>query len=121
MEQKKIVVIGASTNLDRYSNKAVKLLVQKGYNVFAIGKTQGTIEGVEILNEKILFQDIDTVTLYLNPINQKEYFDYIIALNPKRVIFNPGTENHLFYKILEENAIEVEIACTLVLLTTNQF
>ena len=67
------------------------------------------------------FKDIDTVTLYLNPKRQQEYYDYIISLHPKRVIFNPGTENPEFYELLRNKKIEVEVACTLVLLGTNQY
>jgi len=67
------------------------------------------------------FQNIDTVTLYLNPKNQKEYYQQIVDLNPRRVIFNPGTENPEFYEILENAGIEVEVACTLVLLATGQY
>ena len=68
------------------------------------------------------YKNIDTVTLYLNPKRQEEYYDYIISLQPRRVIFNPGTENMEFIKLLKNNQIESEIACTLVLLsTTSQY
>lgn len=87
----------------------------------AIGLRKGEVEGVKIETEKIPFQDIDTVTLYLGPPRQEEYYDYIVSLDPKRVIFNPGTENQEFYEILRKNNIEVEVACTLIMLGTNQY
>ncbi len=82
---------------------------------------KGEVEGVKIETEKIPFQDIDTVTLYLGPPRQEEYYDYIVSLNPQRVIFNPGTENQEFYEILRKNNIEIEVACTLIMLGTNQY
>ena len=118
---KKTLVIGASTNPDRYSNRAVKLLKQHHHPVLAIGNQEGNIEGVVIEKEQLPFKDIDTVTLYVNPVRQKEYYDYIISLNPKRVVFNPGTENPEFYSLLEQHNIFVDIGCTLVMLTTNQY
>ena len=89
--------------------------------VVAIGLKRGEVAGVNITTEKEDFKDIDTVTLYLNPKRQQEYYDYIISLHPKRVIFNPGTENREFYELLRNKNIEVEVACTLVLLGTNQY
>ena len=118
---KKTLVLGASPNPSRYSNKAVNRLVNKNYKVLAIGLREGIVAGVPIIKEKKLFDDIDSITLYLNPQRQKEYYDYIVSLNPKRVIFNPGTENPELYEILKENNIESEVACTLVLLGTNQY
>lgn len=82
---------------------------------------KGEVEGVKIETEKIPFQDIDTITLYLGPPRQEEYYDYIVSLNPQRVIFNPGTENQEFYEILRKNNIEIEVACTLIMLGTNQY
>jgi len=76
---------------------------------------------VEIFDKKQFFENIDTVTLYLNPERQKEYYDYILALNPRRVIFNPGTENIELMSLLKENNINSEVACTLVLLSSNQY
>ncbi|WP_411895412.1 CoA-binding protein [Winogradskyella sp. A2] len=115
------LVLGASIKPERYSNIAINRLRDKGYQVKAFGLKRGSVGDVTIDTELISYKDIDTVTLYLNPNRQKSYYDYIISLNPKRVIFNPGTENPEFYKLLEENAIETEVACTLVLLTTNQY
>lgn len=93
----------------------------KGHEVVAIGGRRGESGGVEIHTEKVDFEKIDTVTLYLNPQRQPQYYSYVLGLKPRRVIFNPGTENSEFYKLLKDNEIEVEIACTLVLLATDQY
>ncbi len=118
---KKTLVIGASLKTDRYSNIAIKKLVKFDYNVEAIGNKNGKVGNVVITNRLINFDNIHTVTLYLNKSKQQEYYDYIISLNPKRVIFNPGTENEEFCKILNNNSIKYLDACTLVLLSTNQY
>lgn len=118
---KKTLVIGASLNLSRYSNFVIHKLIGHGHEVVAIGNKTGIIAGVEVSSEKLPHTDIDTVTLYLNPTNQIAFYDYIISLKPKRVIFNPGTENPDFYEILNENNIPFEEACSLVLLSTNQY
>lgn len=117
----KTLVLGASTNKERYSYKAIHSLVDKSHQVVAIGAKKGIAFDIPIEKEKVDFHGIDTVTLYLNPKIQQEYYDYIVSLKPRRVIFNPGTENPEFYKILEKNNIEYEVACTLVLLATNQY
>ncbi|MDT0555115.1 CoA-binding protein [Patiriisocius hiemis] len=118
---KKTLVIGASLKPSRYSNIAIGRLVSSGHNVKAIGLREGEVSGVTISTKKESFKDIDTVTLYLNAKRQVEYYKYVITLEPKRVIFNPGTENPEFYSLLKDNNIEVEVACTLVLLSTNQY
>lgn len=118
---KRTIVLGASLNPSRYSYLAINKLVQNSHDVFAIGLKSGNVAGVDILTEKKMIKDIDTVTLYLNSQRQKEYYDYIVDLKPKRVIFNPGTENPELYELLQKNNIEVEVACTLVLLGTNQY
>lgn len=117
----KTLVIGATTNKDRYAYKAIQSLINKSHQVVAIGTKEGMALDVNIETSKLSFTGIDTVTLYLNPKNQEEYYDYIISLKPRRVLFNPGTENPAFYEILKQNNIEFEIACTLVLLATNQY
>lgn len=117
----KTLVIGASAKPYRYSNRALKMLRDHDHEVVAIGLRKAQVGDVTIGTEKVLFPEIDTVTLYLNPTNQVPYYDYIINLKPRRVIFNPGTENPAFYKTLQEYGIAVEEACTLVLLTTNQY
>lgn len=118
---KKTLVIGASENPDRYSNKAIKSLVEHGNEVVAIGLRAGEVAGVSFNPEKKAFENIDTVTLYVGPQNQPEYYSYIIGLKPQRVIFNPGTENPVFITQLKAAGIYPEIACTLVLLATGQY
>lgn len=117
----KTLVLGASLKPNRYSNMAIVKLKQFQIETVALGLKPGMVEGVLIGTKKKNFEDIDTVTLYLNPKRQEEYYDYIISLKPKRVIFNPGTENPEFYKLLDEYHIQYEIVCTLVLLSTNQY
>ncbi|WP_288982491.1 CoA-binding protein [uncultured Flavobacterium sp.] len=117
----KTLVLGASTNKERYSYKAIHSLVDKSHQVVALGAKKGMAFDIPIETEKLDFHAVDTVTLYLNPKAQVEYYDYILSLKPRRVIFNPGTENPEFYKILEVNNIKYEVACTLVLLATNQY
>ena len=117
----KTLVIGASTNKERYSYKAIHSLVDKSHQVVAIGSKKGMAFDIPIETEKLDFQAIDTITLYLNPIAQEAYYDYILSLKPRRIIFNPGTENSTFYKLLAAHNIQYEVACTLVLLATNQY
>jgi predicted CoA-binding protein len=117
----KTLVIGATANKERYAYKAIANLIANSHQVVAIGSKKGMALDVAIETEKLPFHGIDTVTLYINPIIQKEYYSYILSLQPRRVIFNPGTENPEFYKLLSENKIEYEVACTLVLLATNQY
>lgn len=121
MKNKKTVVIGASIKPERYANKAITMLVDKGHSVLEIGQNKGEVAGIPIYTKNIPLKNIDTVTLYLNALRQRDYYNYIIETHPKRVIFNPGTENPEFYQLLKSNNIEVEIACTLVLLATNQY
>lgn len=119
--KKVTLVIGASTKFNRYSNMAIKQLRSKNIQTVAIGVRAGEVLDVSIDTEKINYKNIETVTLYLNPKRQLEYYEYILSLKPKRVIFNPGTENMEFAKILEEHNLAYEFACTLVLLSTNQY
>lgn len=119
--QKKTLVIGASPKPERYSNKAVKMLVEYGHPVVAIGAREASIDQVKIEKELLDYQDIDTITLYLSPPHQKNIYNYIIKLQPKRIIFNPGTENTELSELVKEHGIEAEEACTLVLLSTNQY
>ncbi len=118
---KKTLVIGASTNPERFSYLAVRKLKYLNYPVCAIGLRAGEINGVPILKPFPELDGIHTVTLYVGPANLVSYMDYILALNPKRVIFNPGTEHDEFRKKLEEHDIEVVEGCTLVMLSNGQF
>ncbi len=115
------LVLGASLNPDRYSNRAIRSLKANGFAIKAIGIKDGEIEGVKVQTEKVAFKSIDTVSLYLNKERQKAYYDYIISLNPRRVIFNPGTENAEFESVLKKEGIFAEVACTLVLLSLRQY
>ena len=117
----KTLIIGASKNPERYSYKAADKLLKHGHEIELLGLRPDDIFGQTIDTEKKQFTDIDTVTMYVGPQRQAEYFDYIVSLKPRRVIFNPGTENEEFYSILEKNNIQVEEACTLVLLGTGQY
>jgi len=121
MKNKKTLVLGASVKPERYAYKAITMLVEKGHSVLAIGQNAGEVAGIKIQTKAIPLKNIDTITLYLNPTRQRDYYNYIVEAKPKRVIFNPGTENPEFYQLLQLNNIKVEVACTLVLLTTNQF
>ena len=118
---KKTLVIGASENKSRYSNLATNNLVQKGHEVVALGRRPGQVNGVKIETEKLPLIGVDTITLYLNPQNQKQYYDYILSLQPKRVIFNPGAENDELEELLKAKGIKAQEACTLVLLSTGQY
>ncbi|MDR5590788.1 CoA-binding protein [Christiangramia sp. SM2212] len=119
--EKKTLVLGASLNKNRYSNLAINRLVKHSQPTVAIGLREGTVDGVEIKTEKYPFEDIDTVTLYLNAKRQKDYYDYLLSLKPNRVIFNPGTENPELYDLLRKNNIAFENACTLVMLSSHQY
>lgn len=121
MKNKKTLLLGATTKPDRYAFRAINMLTQKGHTVLAIGQNAGEVAGVKIHTKAIPVKNIDTVTLYLNPSRQRDYYNYIIEAQPKRVIFNPGTENPELYQLLELNDVKVEVACTLVLLATNQY
>lgn len=120
---KKTVIIGASNNASRYSFVAAKMLSERSIPFVPVGIKKGMIFGEEILDLRLkpAIDDVHTVTLYLGPDNQTEWYDYILDLNPKRIIFNPGTENQKFMKMAKEKGIEVCSACNLVLLSTGQF
>ncbi len=119
--KKTTLILGASINPERYSYKALQLLISKQHPVLAVGKSGGEVNGITISKEPIFSKDIQTVTLYLNPTHQKAYYEYILALQPARIIFNPGTENQELEKLAEANDIQCIRACTLVLLSTGQY
>ena len=118
---KKTLVLGASDNPQRYSYLAMNMLRQKGFAVEAIGRKAMVVGDVEVHQDRPAFQDIDTVTLYLSPAHQQEYYDYIISLKPRRIIFNPGTENEELQSLAQQHNIQTMEACTLVLLSTGQY
>jgi hypothetical protein len=121
MDTKKTLVLGASDNPARYSYLAIQRLRKHGYPVVAIGKKNSQVADVLIEKQKREFDGIDTVTLYLSPLHQTEYYDYILSLKPRRLIFNPGAENEELEKLATENNIQSMEACTLVLLSTGQY
>lgn len=118
---KKTVVIGASPNPERYAYKATIALQNKKHEVIPVGLREGKINGLKINTEKKYIPEVDTVSLYVGPRHQENWSDYIISLKPKRVIFNPGTENPELEKKLKENNIETTEACTLVLLSIGSY
>lgn len=120
-EKKKTLVLGASGNPSRFSYLAVQRLRNHGHPVVAIGRKQSIVADVPIAIEKKHFDNIDTITLYLNAQRQQEYYDYILSLKPKRIIFNPGAENEELFHLAEKNNIRPVEACTLVLLSTYQY
>lgn len=115
------MVLGASANPRRYSYLAVRQLRNAGHPVSAIGRKPAMVGDVEIAADKPPVSDIDTITLYLNAANQKEYYDYILSLHPRRIIFNPGAENPELEALASANGIEPVEACTLVMLHTGQY
>src|SRR4051812_31047147 len=121
MAQKKTVVLGASDNPSRYSYLAMDRLKNHNHPVVAVGRKDVVVNGIHVHKDHIAEEGVDTVTLYLNPKNQVEYYDYILSLKPKRIIFNPGTENNELIKMAKQNGIEPLIACTLVMLATGQY
>lgn len=117
----KTIVVGASNNPDRYAYKAVKMLLDHQHEVVPVSNKKEDVLGLPIKNIDTIELGVDTITLYVGPQNQSIYQDYILNTKPRRVIFNPGTENPEFEEILEKNGIIVEEACTLVLLSTGQY
>lgn len=117
----KTLVVGASHRTMRYSYLAVKMLKEYKHEVVALGRRARQVEDWEIIDGTPHIMGLDTITLYLNSENQKSYYDYFLALNPKRVIFNPGTENVELKILLNEEGIETLEACTLVMLRTDQY
>jgi predicted CoA-binding protein len=121
MAGKKTLVLGASTNPSRYSYLALNRLSAYKHPVVAIGLREGKVGDINIVKGQPELDDVDTVTLYLNPTNQKPYYDYILSLKPNRIIFNPGTENYELEQLATNKGIKSVEACTLVMLGTGQY
>jgi predicted CoA-binding protein len=119
--EKKTLVLGASANPSRYSYLAMNRLKAHKHPVVAVGRRETEVSGIPISKAPVLEEGVDTVTLYLNPTHQEEYYDYILNLKPKRIIFNPGTENPELIQKAKEQGIEPVVACTLVMLATGQY
>lgn len=120
---KKTVIIGATTDRSRYAYLAASMLTQYRHEIVPIGIKKGEVFGTQILDiyEKPAIPDVDTITLYIGPQRQPEWYDYILSLKPKRIIFNPGTENDTLEELAEQNGIEAVQGCTLVMLRSNQY
>lgn len=121
VKQKKTLVLGASTNPERYAYKAAKKLLMYGHEVVAIGRKPAETDGFTIIDTMPHIENLHTVTLYLNAANQKAYYDYILKLQPERIIFNPGAENDELVNLVMGRNIETVEACTLVMLSTGQY
>lgn len=118
---KKTLVLGASNKPQRYSYLAIRKLRDHGHAVIAVGKKTGEVADVSIVTAIAEHSDIDTITIYLNPINQKPYYDSILTLKPKRIIFNPGSENPELQTLAKDHGIPTLEACTLVMLSTSSY
>ena len=118
---KTTLVLGASINPSRYSNLAINKLRRYDHPVVAIGKRNGMIGDTPVETNTRKIDDLDTITLYINPNNQKQYYQYIMDLKPRRLIFNPGTENEELADMARKEGIQPIEACTLVLLSTGQY
>jgi len=121
MEQKKTLVLGATNNPARYAYLAANRLVAAGHEIVNIGIKRGEVAGVPIQPAGDILPDIHTITLYVGPQRQSEYYDYILNTNPRRIVFNPGTENPELKALAQRRGIETLEACTLVLLSTGQY
>ncbi len=120
---KKTVIIGATTNKDRYAYLAAEMLTEYQHEIVPVGIKKGQVLGKDILDiqARPVVQDVDTVTMYIGPQHQPEHYQYILSLKPKRVIFNPGTENSEFERMVEQSGAEAIEACTLVMLRSRQY
>ena len=120
---KKTVIVGASSNPGRYAQLAGRMLREYGHPIIPLGIHEGELfeEPILDIKEKPEIPGVDTITLYVSPKNQEGWYEYLLSLNPKRIIFNPGTENEKFMEMAEAKNIEAVTGCTLVMLRTNQY
>lgn len=118
---KKTLILGATTNPDRYAYKAAVSLTNHGHDIIPVGLKKGNVAGKEILNNYEIQKDIDTITMYVGPQNQTELYDYILNTHPKRIIFNPGAENPELSKLAQNQGIEIVEGCTLVMLSIGNY
>lgn len=117
----KTLILGATNNPERYAYLAANKLIKFGYEIINVGVKQGVVGGEEILNGQPDVKDVDTVTLYVGPKHQPPYYDWLIGLKPRRIIFNPGTENPELAMLARSAGIETEVGCTLVMLSSGQY
>ncbi|MFD2148436.1 CoA-binding protein [Mucilaginibacter antarcticus] len=121
MTDKKTMIIGATPNSGRYAYMAAHRLTSHGHTILNVGLKAGEVAGVKIQKPEKVYSDIDTITLYVGPQNQPPLYDYILANKPKRIIFNPGTENTELQRMADAEGIETQYACTLVLLSIGEY
>jgi len=121
MSDKKTLVLGATPDESRYAYLASNRLVRAGHHIVNVGIKTGEVAGVPIEKPETIHQDIDTITLYVGPQHQESLYNYILDTHPRRIIFNPGTENSELRRMAKEKGIETEYACTLVLLSIGQY
>ena len=121
MTDKKTLILGATPNPGRYAYLAAKRLTGHGHSIVNVGLKPGEVAGVPIEKPESIHHDIDTITLYVGPQNQPPLYDYILTTHPRRIIFNPGTENNELLRMANEKGIETEYACTLVLLSIGEY
>lgn len=117
----KTLILGATPNGQRYAYLAANKLVNNGHEIVNVGIKQGKVAGVDILNGQPMVDNVDTVTLYVGSRHQPPYYDWLLRLKPRRIIFNPGTENPELAKLARENGIEPVVACTLVMIGSGQY
>lgn len=118
---KKTVVLGATPEPSRYAYKAARMLLEYGHEMVPVGIKKGDVFGKKIINDHAFIEEVDTITLYVGPQNQVDLYDYILSLKPRRIIFNPGTENEELFKRAKKNNIEIVIGCTLVMLSVGSY
>lgn len=121
MINKKTLILGATTDSTKYAYLAAGRPICYGYSIINIGLKSGKVAGVPIEMAEVIYTDIHTITIYIGPEKQKDLYDYILKTNPKRIIFNPGTENDELQKLANASGIATENACTLVLLSLDQY
>jgi predicted CoA-binding protein len=118
---KKTLVLGATPNPERYAYLATRKLLQYGHEVVPVGIKQGEINGLEILQGQPAITDVDTITMYVGAERQPPYYDYLLGLKPKRMIFNPGAENDELAQLAEKQGVEIVEGCTLVMLSIGTY
>jgi len=118
---KKTIILGATPDPGRYAYLASNKLVRFGHEIINVGIKKGEVAGVVIEKPEYIHSDVDTITLYVGPHNQQTLYNYILNTCPKRIIFNPGTENSELESLAEQRGIEVIIGCTLVMLSTGEY
>lgn len=121
VDQKKTIIIGASPNKERYAYKATALLASKGHEVVPVGVREGQIAGLDIVSGQPPVKEVHTVSLYIGPQRQEPYYEYILNLKPKRIIFNPGTENPELETKAKKQGVETVNNCTIIMLNINEY